>query len=203
MAVVGETTGPIPTRVLVLGMARADGTIHADELYPVAEACGQTPEQLRSCLRRLVTEGLFVRDGSGRSATYTASEAGAALLAERHERLRRAYAQDAAGRGWDRRWRLAAFAVPEAQRNGRDALRDSLLLLGGAAVQGGLYVSPHPWEDDVRAAGKRLGLEGNLTLASTDDLEIGGTRDPRELARHLWPLDRCLLYTSDAADDLL
>jgi hypothetical protein len=47
MAVVGTTTVPIPTRVLVLGMAHEDGTIRAEELYPVAEACGQTPEQVR------------------------------------------------------------------------------------------------------------------------------------------------------------
>src|SRR5438067_1672373 len=35
-------------------MAHEDGTIEAAELYPVAEACGQSPEQVRSCLRRLV-----------------------------------------------------------------------------------------------------------------------------------------------------
>ena len=58
MAVVGTTTVPIPTRVLVLGMAHEDGSIRADELYPVAEACGQTAEQVRSCLRRLVSDGL-------------------------------------------------------------------------------------------------------------------------------------------------
>ena len=47
----------IPTRVLVLGMAHHDGTIVADELYPVAEACGLTADQVRSCLRRLVERG--------------------------------------------------------------------------------------------------------------------------------------------------
>ncbi|MGZ4717942.1 MAG: hypothetical protein ACXWCB_14740, partial [Acidimicrobiales bacterium] len=48
----------IPTRVLVLGMAHHDGTIVADELYPVADACRLTGDQIRSCLRRLVAEGL-------------------------------------------------------------------------------------------------------------------------------------------------
>jgi phenylacetic acid degradation operon negative regulatory protein len=189
MAVVGTTTVPIPTRVLVLGMAHEDGTIRAEELYPVAEACGQTAEQVRSCLRRLVSDGLFTRTGSGRHAVYAATEHGAAELGGHLERTRLAYAQDAAGRGWDRRWRLAAFAVPESRRSARDGLRDRLLALGGAAIQGGLYVSPHPWEDDVRAEAKRLGLDGHLTLASTDELEVGGVRDPRQLAASLWPLD--------------
>ena len=69
-----ETPVGIPTRVLVLGMAHEDGTIVAEEVLPVAEACRQTPEQVRSCLRRLVREGLFTREGRGRTAQYRATE---------------------------------------------------------------------------------------------------------------------------------
>ncbi len=186
---VRKATLEIPTRVLVLGMAHEDGTIHAGEVYPVAEACGQSADQVRSCLRRLTTEGLFERDGNGRDALYRATEAGTAALGAYLERTRLAYVQDAAGRGWDRHWHLVGFAIPENQRAGRDALRDRLLLFGGAAIQGGLYVSPHPWHKDVRATAEQLGVTEYVTLASTDDLEVGGERDPRELARRLWPLD--------------
>lgn len=172
-----------------MGMAHDDGTISASELYPVAEGCGQTPEQVRSCLRRLVAEGLFVRRGAGRSAVFAATEAGRAVLGIRVERTRLAYVQDAAGRGWDRSWHLAGLAVPELRRGARDAARSRLLELGGARLQGGLYVSPHAWEDDVRAEAERLGVSEHLTLASTEDLDVGGRRDPRELAMLLWPLD--------------
>jgi phenylacetic acid degradation operon negative regulatory protein len=199
MAVVTETTGQqatgsepgldVPTRVLVLGMAHQDGTIQADELYPVAEACGQTPEQIRSCLRRLVTEGLFTREGEGREAVFRATDAGLRALGSSLERTRLAHTQDAAGKGWDRRWRLVAFAVPETKRAARDAFRDHLTSLGGAAIQNGTYVSPHRWEDDVTAAAERLGVAGHVTTATTDDLVIGGERDPRTLAAALWPLD--------------
>ena len=196
-----RSTASIPTRVLVFGMAHDDGTIHVDEVLPVAEACGQSAEQVRSCLRRLVREGLFTRAGSGREAIYAATESGASELAGGMQRTRRAYTQDAAGRGWDGRWRLAAFAVPEAQRAARDAFRDRLLALGGAAIQGGLYVSPHPWDDDVRREAKRLGVEAHLTLSSTDDLEVGGVRNGRELAGRLWPLTEVAArYESFTAD---
>jgi phenylacetic acid degradation operon negative regulatory protein len=201
MAVVGETTGrtttssddlvpdvDIPTRVLVLGMAHHDGTIMADELYPVAEACGQTADQVRSCLRRLVAEGLFLRDGEGRDATFRATPDGMRALGASLERTRLAYAQDAAGKGWDRRWRLIAFAIPESKRAARDAFRDHLIVLGGAAIQNGLYVSPHRWEKDALAEADRLGVSEHVTFASSDDLEIAGTRDPREIAAHLWPI---------------
>jgi len=179
----------IPTRMLVLGMARKDGTILATELYPVAEACGQTVDQVRSCLRRLVTEGLFERDGEGRDAVFTATPLGVESLGSTLQRARLAYVQDAAGKAWDRRWRLVAFAIPEARRAARDAFRDRLRHLGGAAVQPGLYVSPHRWHDDVRLEAERLDVTDHVTLAASDDLELGGVRDPRQLAAQLWPLD--------------
>lgn len=185
----GETTVSIPTRVLVLGMAHEDGTILSEELLPVAEACGLTADQVRSCLRRLVSEGLFVRIGTGRSTRFEATARGLAELGMSVERTRLAYVQDAEGRGWDRQWRLVAFAVPEKARAARDAFRDHLIELGGAAIQGGLYVNPHPWHKDVVAEAERLEILDAVTVATTDDLEVGGERDPRKIAATLWPLD--------------
>ena len=170
-------------------MRHDDGEIVASELYAVAESCGQSSEQVRSCLRRLVNEGLYIQHGKGRGARYEATEAGMAQLETGWARTRTAYQQDAAGRGWDRMWHLVAFAVPEDRRAARDQLRDRIVALGGAALQGGVYVSPHPWHDAVRQEAKRLGVEEHLWLATTDELEVGGVRDPRQLARTLWPLD--------------
>lgn len=185
-----STTAPrLPTRVLVLGMAHEDGTIRAAEVQPVAEACGQSPEQVRSCLRRLVGEGLFTREGAGATATLHATEAGLRALGADAERTRLAYAQDATGRSWDGRWRVVAFAVPEARRSARDAFRDHLLALGGAAINNGLYVSPHRWEKDVVAEAQHLGITELVTTMTTDDLEVGGERDARALARRLWDVD--------------
>lgn len=183
-----DPTVPIPTRLLVLGMARDDGTILGEELYPVAEACGQSAEQVRSCLRRLVGEGLFTREGEGRTARFCATEAGMSELGSTLERTRLAYLQDAAGRGWDRKWRLVAFAVPESRRVARDGFRDRLLALGGAPVHNGLYLSPHPWLKDVLTDAERLGVRDHVATAVTDDLDIGGVTDPRELAALLWPI---------------
>jgi phenylacetic acid degradation operon negative regulatory protein len=183
------TTVTIPTRTLVLGTARRDGTIRAEDVYRVAEASGQSTEQVRSCLRRIVREGLYEREGSGRKALFTPTAAGAATLGARLRRVRLSFSQDAAGRGWDRNWRLVAFAVPEVNRASRDALRDRLRDLGGAPIQGGLYVSPHPWEADVKDLAGQLGVGDNLTFATSDDLDVGGETDPRRLAAMLWPID--------------
>ncbi len=193
----GESTGSallaedqtLPTRLMVLGLAHRDGTVHGAELFRVAENCGFGVETVRSCLRRLIAEGLFTREGEGREARYRATSAGRAQLDVTHQRHLLAYAQDAAGRGWDRRWRLVSFAIPESRRTARDAFRDHLLALGGAAVQPGMYVSPHRWQDEIHAEAERLGIGEHVTTASTDDLDVGGETDPRRLVARLWPLD--------------
>jgi phenylacetic acid degradation operon negative regulatory protein len=186
---VTETTAVIPTRLLVFGMAHEDGVVETAELVPVAEACGLTTEQLRSCLRRLVAEGLFEREGTGRTARFRATASGLRALGGDLDRTRLAYAQDAWGHPWDGQWRLVAVAVPESRRAARDALRDRLRALGGAPIQGGLHVSPHDWHGEVVAAAERLGIADGLTLATTSSLVVAGEGDARELARALWPID--------------
>jgi phenylacetic acid degradation operon negative regulatory protein len=186
--------------MLVLGLARQDGSILAADAFPVADACGRSPEQVRSCLRRLVAEGLFTRDGQGQRAVYRPTEDGLAALGASTARARLAHTQDTAGPGrsgrgtgehvWDRRWHLAAFAVPEARRAARDALREHLGRLGGGAIHNGLYVSPHPWEKDVADEAERLGVSEHVTLAPTDDLAVGGVSEPTALAARLWPIER-------------
>jgi phenylacetic acid degradation operon negative regulatory protein len=186
----GIAGGDLPTRMLVLGLARHDGSILAADAFPVADACGRSPEQVRSCLRRLVAEGFFTRQGQGQRAVYRATEAGLAALGASTARARLAHIQDAAARAWDRRWHLAAFAIPEARRAARDALRDHLVRLGGAAIHNGLYASPHPWEKDVNGETERLGVSDHVTLAATDDLAVGGVSEPTALAARLWPIER-------------
>ena len=185
-----DPTVEIPTRTLVFGMVGEDGAVAASDLYAVADACGQSTEQVRSCLRRLVAEGLLLRNGGpGRDANFHLTPDGMAALGAIMERTRLAYGQDAAGRGWDRQWRLVAFAVSEHKRMARDAFRDQLRSLGGAAIQNGLYVSPHQWHKDAKARAERLGIADAVTLSTTDDLDIGGETDPRELTRRLWPVE--------------
>ena len=179
----------IPTRVLVLGLVRADGTLDAADIAPVAAACGQSSEQVRSCLRRLVSEGLFDRDGEGRNATYRATDEGMRTMSASMDRARLSFEQDAAGRGWDRRWHLVAFAVPEAKRASRDAFRDGLIELGGASIQNGLYVSPRPWDQHARDLADRHRVIDHVTFATTDDLEVGGETDPRAIAARLWAIE--------------
>ncbi|WP_093802443.1 PaaX family transcriptional regulator C-terminal domain-containing protein [Streptomyces sp. Wb2n-11] len=178
----------IPTRMLVHALVREDGTVGADELYTVANTLGMSDQQVRLCVKRLVAEGRFIHEGRGRKAQLHATADTTRALAPNADFLRHAFQQDAGLAPWDGVWHLAAFAVPESARTTRDSLRETLLHLGGAPLQGGLYVCANTWEPYVEEAAHRLGAHGALTLLTTTDLRRGDTREPAELARGLWPL---------------
>ncbi|MDX3535507.1 PaaX family transcriptional regulator C-terminal domain-containing protein [Streptomyces sp. MB09-01] len=182
--------------MVVHALVREDGTVEGGELYEVAGLLGMTDQQVRLCVKRLVTEGRFTVAGRGRRAvlrlTGAAGPTGASgpglPLVPEVEFVRHAYRQDRGLEPWDGVWHAFAFAVPESARTARDALRDALTGLGAAPVQGGLYVTPNAIGPYVRARASELGLTEALTCLSTRDLAVGGTTGPRALAARLWPL---------------
>ncbi|MEV8535525.1 PaaX family transcriptional regulator C-terminal domain-containing protein [Streptomyces sp. NPDC051211] len=178
----------IPTRMLVHALIREDGTVCAEELYSVANTLGMSDQQVRLCIKRLVADGRFTHQGRGRKAQLHATAETTRALAPNAEFLRHAFQQDAGLAPWDGVWHVAAFAVPESARTARDALRETLVHLGGAPLQGGLYVCANAWEPYVEEAAQRLGAHGALTLLTTTDLRRGDSREPAGLARELWPL---------------
>ncbi|MFJ9978367.1 PaaX family transcriptional regulator C-terminal domain-containing protein [Streptomyces cyaneofuscatus] len=174
--------------MLVHALIRENGTVDADELYTVANTLGMSDQQVRLCIKRLVSEGRFTHEGRGRKAKLHATTDTKRSLAPNADFLRHAFQQDAGVAPWDGVWHVAAFAVPESARTARDALRETLVHLGGAPLQGGLYVCANAWEPYVEEAAHRLGTHGSLTLLTTTDLRRGDPQEPAELAHRLWPL---------------
>jgi phenylacetic acid degradation operon negative regulatory protein len=184
-----ETVPGIPTRLLVHALVREDGTVDAGELYTIAGALGMSDQQVRLCVKRLVAEGRFTHEGRGRKALLHAIADVTGSLAPEVRYVRYAYAQDHGHAPWDGVWHLFAFAVPESARSARDALRDTLIKLGAAAVQSGLYVSANPIGEHVEAQARHLGILDTVTTFTSSDLRIGNRRDAAELAAGLWPLE--------------
>ncbi|WP_405193245.1 PaaX family transcriptional regulator C-terminal domain-containing protein [Streptomyces anulatus] len=180
----------IPTRLLVHALVREDGTVDAGELYAVAGLLGMTDQQVRLCVKRLVAEGRFTQEGRGRKAVLRAvADAATGALAPDAGHVRHAYRQDHGLAPWDGTWHLFAFAIPEARRTARDTLRETLLHLGAAPVQGGLYVAANPIADLVEAQARLLDVLDSVTFLTSTDLRIGDSACPRRLAAGIWPLD--------------
>ncbi|GGS63932.1 putative repressor in the phenylacetic acid catabolism [Planobispora rosea] len=179
----------VPTRMLVEALVRADLTVDTGELYATGNLLGMTDQQVRLCIKRLVAEGRFHHEGRGRKGLLRATGATGQILGFDVEFVAHAFRQDAGLAPWDGTWHLVAFAVPESARTARDALRAALTRLGGAPLQGGLYLSANPWEPYVEDHARRLDVLDHLTIATTRDLRRGDQNDPAALARALWPLD--------------
>ncbi|MFE7116175.1 PaaX family transcriptional regulator C-terminal domain-containing protein [Streptomyces sp. NPDC057654] len=180
----------VPTRLLVHALVREDGTVDAGELYAVAGLLGMTDQQVRMRVNRLVAEGVFTRAGRGRRAVLQAvADAATGAVAPDADHVRHAHRQDQGLAPWDGVWRLFAFAIPEARRPARDALRESLLHLGAAPVQGGLYVAANPVAPLVEAQARHLGVLGSVAFLTSTDLRLGDIREPRRLAAAIWPLE--------------
>ncbi|MFE5494732.1 PaaX family transcriptional regulator C-terminal domain-containing protein [Streptomyces virginiae] len=192
-------TPEIPTRLLVEALVREDGRVDAGELYAVATAMGMTDQQVRLCIKRLVAEGRFSHEGRGRKAVLRAVADASGALAPDADFVRFAYLQDRGQAPWDGRWHLTAFAVPESRRPARDALRDRLLALGAAPLQGGLYVTANDIGAYLTPAAAELGVASAITTLTSSDLCVGGTSDPKELAASLWPLEEIAARYQDLA----
>ncbi|MFF9090304.1 PaaX family transcriptional regulator C-terminal domain-containing protein [Streptomyces sp. NPDC014991] len=199
----------IPTRLLVHALVRENGTVDAGQLHAVAGTLGMSDQQIRLCVRRLVEEGRFTQDGRGRKALLRAVADASGALAPDADHVRHAYRQDAGLAPWDGTWHLFAFAVPESRRNARDALRDRLLHLGAAPLQGGLYVTANPVTDLVEAHARHLGVLSCVTFLTSTDLRVGTLTAPPALAAALWPLEdiaagheRLAAFTRRCLDEL-
>lgn len=184
-----ETAPVISTRLLVHAMVSEDGTVDAGELYTVAGALGMTDQQVRLCIKRLVAEGRFTHEGRGRKALLRTATDVTDSIAPEVGFVRYAYQQDRGLAPWDGTWHLLAFAIPESARAARDTLRDTILRLGAAAIQGGLYVTANHIAPYVEATARHLGVLDSITFLTSRDLRIGEHRDPVTLAGRLWPLD--------------
>ncbi len=179
----------ISTRTLVHGMVREDATVDAGELYAVANALGMSDQQVRLCVKRLVEEGRFSQEGRGRKALLRVTADAWLSFTPAVEFVRYAFQQDRGLAPWDGSWHLVAFAVPESARAARDGLRETILRLGGAPLQGGLYVSANAWEELVEARARQLGVASGVTYVVSPHLRVGEEQDPRGLAARLWPLE--------------
>jgi phenylacetic acid degradation operon negative regulatory protein len=134
-----------------------------DELLPVAPRAGSSAEQIRSCLRRLVAEASFEREGSGRSARFHATPACLVALDAQRERLRRAYDLDRRRRRAVGRLRgiSSAFAVPESERAARDGVPRAAARARRRRDPGRRHVSPrHVGGGRSRVAAKELRRRG-------------------------------------------
>lgn len=73
--------------------------------------------------------------------------------------------------GWDGKWRLVIFDIPEKYKNTREALRKKLKDLDLVRLQDSVWVTPFPCEDEIRFLREIFNVPFNVDIVETVDLK--------------------------------
>ena len=136
---------------------------------------------VRSALSRFKRRGILIADKRGGAAGYSLSDGarttfdiGDARVLERREVHS------------DQGWVLAAFSIPESNRDLRYRLRSRLIWLGFAQVTGGLWIAPAQLKEELLALAKDLAVEKYMDIFSSTHTAF---RPTTEAVASWWDLD--------------
>ena len=87
---------------------------------------------------------------------------------------------------WDEKWRILIFDIPEKIRWKRDIFREKLKSLGFGMVQQSVWISPHPFEDDIREFLDAQNLELYTYLFISEADFVG---DIEEFVENVWKIE--------------
>lgn len=187
----------IAPRTVIEAFLPLTGDAPLADIYDTANLVGLADQPVRLAIRRLVASGDVEQTGRGRAGTVSLTSIGRRRLERDRQSLALAFAQDAGDAPWDGHWRLIAVTIPERERAVRDTLRRELHELCAVAISTGLYMSPH---DLVTELPDEVGPY--LSTATTDDLSVRGTTNPRGIAETLWPSEPTITAYSTLDDAL-
>ena len=139
------------------------GAIWTNDLLYLLKLLGVSERAARSTLSRMKRRGWFVTHREGRESQYVITEAGQAILEEGDERI-----FEGPFTGWDGRWHLIVYSLPEERRKERNELRKKLVWLGFGNLAPGTWISPHGREEDVLAISQNLGVDEYVTVFTAE-----------------------------------
>ncbi|HGY10139.1 MAG TPA: PaaX family transcriptional regulator [Oceanithermus profundus] len=114
-----------------------DDTVWIGQLVHWMERLGFSEPAVRAAVSRSAARGWVIPERKGRRAYYRLSPRVSWQVRQVRRRL-----YDQGNVEWDGRWRMLAYAVPEALRSRRDKFRNELVLLGYGTPAPGVWVSP-------------------------------------------------------------
>lgn len=131
-------------------------------LVRVLEEFSVSGVSARAALSRLTRRGLLLLSKEGRHTYYALTPRAADVLADG---VRHILAFGAVETPWWGRWTVAAFSIPERQRDLRHLLRARLRSLGLASLYDGMWISPHDRVASVSMVLKELSVANATVFA--------------------------------------
>ena len=120
----------------------------------------------RATVVRLAKRGMLGMERVGRLSRYRVTDEGRQDVGEQARAIREFAAHP---RDWDGRWTIAAFSVPEDQRQLRHHLRSYLRWLGFASLFDGLWVAPRGSTATLEQVFRTVGVDQFAVFRTSDD----------------------------------
>jgi phenylacetic acid degradation operon negative regulatory protein len=123
-----------------------EGWAWTGSLITLLKLLGVSNQAARSTLSRMSKQGWLKVQRKGRNSLYALTLKGQHLLEEGAQRIFEPRRQ-----GWDGKWRVVVYSLPEKKRDLREALRRRLSWLGFGPLSPGTWVSPHDRQVELEA----------------------------------------------------
>jgi phenylacetic acid degradation operon negative regulatory protein len=144
-------------------------------LVRLLEDFGVTAVGARAALSRLARRGVLESSRVGRNTFYGLTRDASVLV---QDAFRRVLAFGERRQTWDGQWTIAAFSVPEEQRDVRHAVRNRLRWLGFAPLYDGMWVTPRPAMEAAARDLADLNVTAATVLTTDVDHTVLGSRSP-------------------------
>jgi phenylacetic acid degradation operon negative regulatory protein len=154
--------------------------VRVGALVRLAAELGVSSPALRSAVSRMGREGWLAPRRNDGSPRYRLTARGHSLIEEGTARI---YGRHRAG--WDGRWVLVSYSLPEQRRGQRDRLREGLNFLGFGSLGNGIFVSPHDLRREVRQLIERHDVEQDVTVHHGT---LEWPADPAQVVARAWDL---------------
>ncbi|MBL0386536.1 phenylacetic acid degradation operon negative regulatory protein PaaX [Tumebacillus sp. ITR2] len=143
---------------------------------------GMTEQAVRAAISRMQRQGWLTSRKVGNRSFYSMSPRGQKRLDEAAERI---YPRHE-GKGWQGKWCMISYNIPEDRRHLRDQFRKELTYLGFGLLTNSTWFSPNDLTDKVREITETYEITGHVEIFTAEHF---GWSEPRQLVEKCWDLE--------------
>ncbi len=142
---------------------------------------GHNEQSVRVAVSRMMKQGWLQSEKQGNKSYYFLTVRGEIRIEEAAIRIFKLNPT-----GWDGKWRMLMYTIPEGKRQIRDELRKELLWSGFGSFSNGCWISPNNLEKEVDFLIEKYEIQSYVDFFVSD---YKGPQENKMLVEKSWPLE--------------